>query len=50
MLNSIFVITYRDGNGNTYSDLSRNVERDLEVLTREQPRATVICIDRQGGN
>ncbi len=50
MLNSIFVITYRDGNGNTYSDISRNVERDLEVLTRTQPRATVICIDRQGGN
>ena len=47
--NPIFVITYRDGYGNTYSEISRDVESDLTRLNREQPNATVVCVDRQVG-
>ncbi len=52
MLNSIYAITYRSGEGVTYVNISRpgRLQQDLEVLAREQPRATVISIDRQGGN
>ena len=47
--NPIFTITYRDGYGNTYSQISRDVERDLERLNRQQPKSTVVCITRQVG-
>ena len=48
-INPIFVITYRDAEGNTYSEISRNVESDLARLNREQSSATIVCIDRQTG-
>ena len=48
-LNPIFVITYRDGYGNTYSEISRDVEKDLKTLKIQQPKASVVCVDRQVG-
>ena len=47
--NPIFVITYRDAAGVTYSEISRSVESDLARLNREQPSATIVCVDRQVG-
>ena len=48
--NSTVVITYDDGQGNTYSDIVRPEQLDQALLTlqREQPSATLVCIDRQG--
>ena len=50
--NTIFVVTYRDASGVTYSDLVRPEQLDQALLTlkREQPSATLVCVDRQGGN
>lgn len=47
--NPIFVITYRDANGTLFSEISRDVDRDLKTLEREQPKATLVCVDRQVG-
>ena len=47
--NPIVVITYRDGYGNTYSEVSRDVESDLKTLKSQQPKSTVVCVDRQVG-
>lgn len=47
--NPIFVITYRDAQGVTYSEISRAVGNDLERINREIPGATIVCVDRQVG-
>ena len=47
--NTTFAITYRDASGVTYTDLVRPelLDQTLLTLEREQPSATLVCIDRQ---
>lgn len=48
-IHPVFVITYRDAEGNTYSEISRDVDKDVATLNRTQPSATILCVDRQTG-
>ena len=48
-IHPVFVITYRDAEGVTYSEISRDVDKDVATLNRAQPNVNIICIDRQVG-
>ena len=48
-IHPVYVITYRDAEGNTYSEISRDVDKDVATLNRTQPSATILCVDRQTG-
>ena len=47
--NAILTITYRDASGVTYTEISRDVDADLARLGKEQPRAEIVCVDKQVG-
>ena len=48
-LNPIWTITYKDTEGMCYTQISRDVEKDLERINRELPNVTILCVDRQEG-